>query len=223
MFCFRVSFTCSCQRSSFADHCWWSFPIGAIIIGTICSTEVSLHLLFSYSRTKMSSLHSHRFFTLLLKREIEQKTKLVPWENQASCQWQPEKKGRICRCWRLLSYNSLWAHSIRMCASYLTHLSKDNVNEGKLFTVKKRPQYVLHLNCHKKKSEYYADFNYCNPCCHLFYTFLFLFYIIENAIERVWVEWSNVALKHNFSASTQPTAHTSTWKFVQFSLFSSGN
>lgn len=34
--------------------------------------------------------------------------------------------------------------------SYLTHLSKDNVNEGKLFTVKKRSQYVLLLNCHKK-------------------------------------------------------------------------
>lgn len=70
-----------------------------------------------------------------------EKIKLHASDNQ-------KKKGRICRCWKLLSYNSLWAHSIRMCASYLTHLSKDNVNEGKLFTVKKRSQYVLLLNCH---------------------------------------------------------------------------
>lgn len=223
VFCFRVSFTCSCQRSSFADHCWWSFPIGAIIIGTICSTEVSLHLLFSYSRTKMSSLHSHRFFTLLLKRETEQKNQTCAMRKSSFMPVTTRKKGQDLQVLKTAILQLFVSTLNKNVCSYLTHLSKDNVNEGKLFTVKKRPQYVLHLNCHKKKSEYYADFNYCNPCCHLFYTFLFLFYIIENTIERVWVEWSNVALKHNFSASTQPTAHTSTWKFVQFSLFSSGN
>lgn len=219
MFCFKVCFTRSCQRSSFTDHCWWSFPICTIIIGTICSTEISLHLLFSDPHTKMSLLHSHKFFTLLHKREIEQKTKLGPRENQASCKCQPEKKGQDLQVLKTAILQFFVSTCNKNVRSYLTCLSKDSVNEGKLFTMKmKKPHCVLLL----KKSEYYADFNYCNPS-HLYYTFLFIFYLTENTTERVRVKWSNVALKHHVSAFTQPTAYTSTWKFVQFSLFSSGN
>lgn len=148
MFCFRVSFTCSCQRSSFADHCWWSFPIGAIIIGTICSTEVSLHLLFSYSRTKMSSLHSHRFFTLLLKREIEQKNQTCAMRKSSFMPVTTRKKGQDLQVLKTAILQLFVSAFNKNVCSYLTHLSKDNVNEGKLFTVKKRSQYVLLLNCH---------------------------------------------------------------------------
>ena len=36
------------------------------------------------SHREMSLLQSHEFFVSLHKREIEQKSKLAPWENQAS-------------------------------------------------------------------------------------------------------------------------------------------
>lgn len=195
MFCFRVCFKCSCQRSSSTDHCWWSFPICTIIIGTICSTEVSLHLLFSYPHTKMSSLHSHKFFTLLHKREIEQKAKLGPRENQASCKCQPEKKGQDLQVLKTAILQFFVSTFNKNVDSYLICLCKDSVSEGKLFTMKmKKLHCVLLLNCPLKNQNI---IQILIIVIHVIYITHFSLYFTSLRIQLKELKWNDQTLHWN--------------------------
>lgn len=101
VFCCRVYFTLSCQRSSFTDHCWWSFPICAVSIGTFCSTEGSFHLLFSYPYTGKWACFSHTSSSShCTKVKPSKRTNLHHGKIKLHnlCQKQPEKKGRIYKC-----------------------------------------------------------------------------------------------------------------------------
>lgn len=79
--------------------------------------------------------------------------------------------------------------------SNLIHLSKENVNKSNPFKVKvKKPQSICLLQCHQNfRLLYWIYFrilyNYCNLCCHLCYTFLFLFNLWGKKLREL--EWDD--------------------------------